>query len=366
MQNKNNDTIVIIAGEVSGDIIGAKIIKNLKQDYNFVGVGGENMEKEGLHSIFSISKLAVMGFLEVLFKIKTILKCINQTVNLILTIKPKVVISIDSPSFVLQVIKKVKKQNKNIKFVHIVAPQVWAWGKWRAKKYASVFDKLYTFFDFEKEFFEKYGLDCMSVGHPSVEDLEQYKHNPNKKQILLLPGSRISEVKKLLPIFKALTSKIDNFSFVISVVETTKDYVQKHIKKWSNKPKLVLNNRYQVYSNSLFAIAKSGTVSVELAMLKIPTIVIYKMNALTEFIVKLVVKIKYASLVNILSNKLIYPELLGVKKATTKNIIQEIDKILIENNYNTIKQDLDKAYNFWFKNDSPSKLITNDIKKHFL
>ena len=171
-----NIKIFIIAGEVSGDVLGAKIMHEMP-DVNFVGIGGQNMQSCGFQSIFPMSDLSVMGITEVLAHAKTLTARIKQTTDAIISEKPDVVLTIDSPGFAKSVVKAVRKsgQLKHTKFFHVVAPQVWAWRPRRAKKYAQIFDKLYAFFDFEIPYFTKYGLDTVAVGHPISDGLDKYK-----------------------------------------------------------------------------------------------------------------------------------------------------------------------------------------------
>ena len=205
MQNKDF-TVFIIAGEVSGDVLGARIMAEMP-GVNFVGIGGENMTAAGLESMFPMSDLAVMGAVEVLARARTLMRRINETVDAIIKTRPNVVVSVDAPGFVKSVIKKIRKHPvgkqliaDGLTFQHVVAPQVWAWRPGRAKKYARMFDKLYAFFDFEVPYFTKYGLDTVAVGHPIADGI-MGKYKPRKKQddkiITLVPGSRMSEVKKL-------------------------------------------------------------------------------------------------------------------------------------------------------------------------
>ena len=190
MINTNNTKkkkIFIIAGEVSGDVLAAKIMHQMP-DVNFVGIGGEHMQQAGLKSIFPMSDLSVLGVFEVLAHAKTLTNRIKQTVDAILQERPDIVLTIDSPGFAKSVVKQVRKKNisKSVRFYHVVAPQVWAWGKWRAKKYAKIFDKLYAFFDFEIPYFTKYGLKTVAVGHPIADGLDKYKSTKTGEKIITL------------------------------------------------------------------------------------------------------------------------------------------------------------------------------------
>ncbi len=366
---KQKIKIFIIAGEVSGDVLGAKIMREMP-GVNFVGIGGQNMTAQGLKSIFPMADLSVMGIVEVLARAKTLTTRIKETINAIISEKPDVVLTIDSPGFAKSVVSGVRKTGvlKHTKYFHVVAPQVWAWRPGRAKKYAKIFDKLYSFFDFEIPYFTKYGLETVAVGHPISDGLDEYKSDNSKEKIItLVPGSRISEVKKLLPVFKKtvdmlVKSGYRDYKFVIPTVETTEDYVRKHIKDWPVKPRLIPSNqRYQLYANTYIAIVASGTVSAELAIMHIPTIVVYRMNALTVLLAHILLRVKWASLVNILMNKTIYPELLG-KSANPCAVVDCLQQLTLPNVRKQMIQELKAADKKWNKSGKkPSAVIAKDI-----
>ena len=370
--------IFIIAGEVSGDALGARIMRQMKNTADFVGIGGAEMTECGLRSVFPMADLSVMGAIEVLAHARTLTRRINDAVNAILDTKPNLVLTIDSPGFARSVISKLRKSHagraliaNGLRFHHVVAPQVWAWRPGRAKKYAQIFDKLYAFFDFEVPYFTKYGLDTIAVGHPIAEKImESTKkdiHVNTDKIITIVPGSRISEVKRLLPIFKSVVETISScgyigYKFAIPVVETTAKYVQDEIKNWTVQPELVDGrNRYDLYRQTYVAIVASGTVSAELAMLHVPAIVAYKMNAITTWLLRRFIRVRWVSLVNILLNRSVYPECLGTM-ATSDNIINELDTIILPANRAKMVADLKSADNMWMhKNGAPSKIIADDI-----
>ena len=362
--------IFIISGEVSGDVLGAKIMREMP-GVDFVGIGGQNMINAGLKSLFPISDLAVMGVIEVLARARTLKSRIKQTIDAIIDEKPDIVLTIDSPGFAKAVVSGVKKQgiNRKTKFYHVVAPQVWAWGEKRAKKYAKIFDKLYAFFDFEVPYFTKYGLKTVAVGHPISEGLDKYKADKNSKDkiIALVPGSRMSEVKKLLPVFHKTVDMLvacgyKDYKFVIPTVETTDDYIRQDIKRWKNKPEIIdAKQRYNLYANAYIAIVASGTVSAELAIMHIPTIVVYKMNPVTIMLARMMLRIKWASLVNILMNKTIFPELLG-RDANALSIMNELQQLTLPAVRNKMIADLTSADSLWRKNGTnPAQSIAMDI-----
>ncbi len=364
--------IFIIAGEVSGDVLGAKIMAELP-GVEFIGIGGENMQRAGLKSLFPISDLAVMGFVEVLARAKTLTARINQAADAIVKEKPDVVLTVDAPSFATRVIKKVKSEIRNqeseIKFFHVVAPQVWAWGPKRAKKFAKIFDRLYAFFDFEVPYFTKYGLDTIAVGHPIADGLKPSakKFDPREQTVALIPGSRISEVKKLLPLMGAAARKLCHqhpevcYNFYIPVVETTEKYVRSQVNTWGIKPKMVpAAKRYEFFAKTDIAIAASGTVSAELAIMHIPAVIVYKMNWLTQFLAQFVIRVKWVSLVNILLNKTVYPELLG-DGATIDNIFREIEKLSQSAVRKKMISELKSADKLWHRGAPAAKLIARSI-----
>lgn len=360
--HKNNLKIFVIAGEVSGDVLGGRIMENMP-DVQFVGIGGQNMQAQGLKSLFPIGDLAVMGVIEVLGRARTLMTRINQTVDAIIAEKPNVVLTIDSPGFAKSVITKLKKSDagqkliKNgLRFHHVVAPQVWAWRPKRAKKYAKLFDKLYAFFDFELPYFTKYGLDTVAVGHPIADGLigrkVQTKFKSDKKIITLVPGSRMSEVKRLLPLMRDVADTLSRngyvgYQFVIPTVETTREYVRTQVEKWRIKPILVdSESRYDVYSQTYIAIVASGTVSAELAMLHIPTIVVYKMNKITSWLIKRFIRVRWVSLVNILLNRSVYPEFLG-PDATVDNVLGAVQQLTIPSVRSKMTKALTEADDLW-------------------
>ena len=327
-----NKKIFIIAGEVSGDVLGAKIMQEMP-NIDFVGIGGQHMESCGLKSIFPMSDLSVLGIFEVIAHAKVLKTRIKQTIYTIIQEKPDMVLTIDSPGFAKAVVSAVKKSDKlkHTKFYHFVAPQVWAWRPGRAKKYAETFDKLYAFFDFEIPYFTKYGLDTVAVGHPVADNIMgkyRTKKTTGDKIVALMPGSRIMEAKKLLPLFRQFVESAPaGYKFVIPTVETTDKFVRSAVENWRVQPEIISSNaRYDLYTKTFVAIAASGTVSVELAMMHIPAIIVYRMNWLTSFIGRILVHVKWVSLVNILLNKSVYPEFLGAD-ATSKNILREFNNI---------------------------------------
>jgi len=361
MQNKPK--VFIIAGEVSGDVLGSRIMAQMP-DVEFAGIGGENMTAAGLRSLFPMADLSVMGVIEVLAHARTLTRRIKETVDQIIRIRPDIVLTIDSPGFARSVIARLRKIpagreliGNGLKFHHVVAPQVWAWRAGRAKKYARTFDKLYAFFDFEVPYFTKYGLDTVAVGHPIADAIIGQYGNPKKnssdeKLITFIPGSRMSEVRRLMPLMRDVAEIIGRsgyrgYKFAIPTVETTAEYVAAQTAKWDVPVELVPSSeRYQLYSRTYVAVAASGTVSAELAMMHVPAIIVYKMNPVTTWLVRQVIKIRWVSLVNILLNKGVYPEFLG-PSARSECVMDAFGQLIIPSVRDKMTAALRSADKLW-------------------
>lgn len=347
MTTSNKLKIYLIAGEPSGDLLGSRLIRALRKksadNVEFLGLGGDTMEQEGLKPLFDISELAVMGLVEVIPSIPRVLKRIKQTVEDIKEHQPDIVITIDSWSFCSRIHKALRKQNLGIKQLHYVAPQVWAWKKRRARTMYKYIDELLTLLPNEPKYFTPYNLKTTFVGHPVIESdalkakgedfKKKYKIADDKKIISILPGSRHTEVSKLLPDFmtaaRILYQQNPNYVFALSTVKTVANRVKHMVQKYK-LPVFVLeteSDRYSAFQASSAAIAASGTVALELAICKIPHIISYKVAPLTYLLAKYLIKIKYVNLTNILLNKSIVPELLQ-EKCTPQNIVKHINELL--------------------------------------
>lgn len=343
----NNIKIYLIAGEPSGDALGARLMRAMKKktggNVEFFGVGGETMEAEGFHSIFDISDLAVMGLAEVIPSIPKVLRHIKETVNDILHIRPDIVITIDSWSFGSRVQKALRRKKTGIPQMHYVAPQVWAWKKKRARTMYKYVDHLLTLLPQEPKYFIPYGLETTFVGHPVIEspvanankETFRHEHNipDNKRIISILPGSRHNEVASLLPTFieagQLLAEQYDDLVFVIPTVKTVEKRVKEIIKD-CQLPLLVVEgseDRHNAMCASSAAIAASGTVALELAIADVPHIIGYKVSKMTAFLAKRLLHIQFVNLSNILLGREIIPELLQ-EACTSANIAQYIKRFL--------------------------------------
>lgn len=320
--------IWLIAGEPSGDLIGARLIDALNKRaggrFRVTGIGGEAMESAGLQSRFPISDIAVMGLVEIIPRIPLIKRRMRETIAQIKQDKPAIVVSIDVPGFCYDVWKGLR--GSGIPLVHYVAPTVWAWRPDRAKKFARELDHLMALLPFEPPYFEKEGLDCTFVGHPVLEggadkgDGERFRQQhgiaPGDKAICVLPGSRSGELKRLAEVFRqsaaTIAEKHPDAVFVFPTVSYLSETVTELAKTWPSRTVVVssISEKFDAMQACNVAMAASGTVSLELAMARVPHIVAYRMNALTVRIVKLLhgMNQKFVNLVNILLDREIIPE----------------------------------------------------------
>lgn len=337
----------LIAGEPSGDALGGRLMQALRQKdkkAQFFGLGGESMQAQGLKSLFNISELAVMGIAEVIPSIPRILHRISETIEDIKLTKPDAVITIDSWSFSARIHKKLRNMNLNIPQIHYVAPQVWAWKKKRARTMYKYIDLLLTLFPNEPKYFTPYHLKTVFVGHPVIESTlvngnteQRFKKNheiPQKNRLMLvLPGSRHNEVERLLPDFlqtvKLMHNKYPDFSFVIPTVGTVAKQVHQMVKA-SELPIMVIEgeeNRRDAFHDADVAIAASGTVALELAIVNVPHIIAYKVPKLTEWIARRFIHIQYVNLTNILLSREIVPELLQ-ESCNPANIMSYLEQFI--------------------------------------
>ena len=318
--------IFVLTGEPSGDKLASTAISKLKKNYGdieYLSVGGSNLKKIGIKSIFELKEITYLGFTSVLLNIFKIKKKINQTVNEILKFNPDILFSVDSPDFTLRVAEIVKKKNPKIKTIHYVAPQVWIWRKNRVKKIKKFIDHILLLFDFEKKYFDDENIKNTFVGHPLIEDLNTNKTDinnfisKNKKIISIMPGSRKSETSVLVPILidfiNMMNSNESNYSFVFHATDENKDHLVDFIKNKDLKNVDIIsdeNLKKEILTNSIFAVCKSGTVSLQVCNSNVPSIIIYKLSFINFMIFKLLVNVKYANIINIINDKEVIPELL--------------------------------------------------------
>ena len=348
--------IFILTGESSGDKLAAKVISNLKKinpNIDYLSVGGENLKSLGIKSIYNLKEITYLGFTNVILNLFKINKKINQTVKAIADYNPDILFTVDSPDFTLRVAEKIKKINSKIKTIHYVAPQVWVWREGRVKKIKNFIDHILLLFNFEKKYFEKEQVSCEFVGHPLLENKEQGKIDinqiigKNKALISVFSGSRKSEISVLMPILldfiKLMNEKYNDITYVFHSTKEYSQLMQSFVKESNlSNCEIVSDDKIKshILQKSVFAVAKSGTVSLEICNAKIPSIILYKMGFINFLIVKSLVKTKYANIINFAANEEIIPELLQ-SSCNSKNIFKYVDSFL--DNPNKIKQQVEKV-----------------------
>ena len=373
--------IFILTGESSGDKLAAKVISNLKKinpNIDYLSVGGENLKSLGIKSIYNLKEITYLGFTNVILNLFKINKKINQTVKAISDYNPDILFTVDSPDFTLRVAEKIKKINSKIKTIHYVAPQVWVWREGRVKKIKNFIDHILLLFNFEKKYFEKEQVSCEFVGHPLLEDKEQSKIDinqiigKNKALISVFAGSRKSEVSILMPILlnfiKLMNEKYNDITYVFHSTIEYSQLMQSFVKKSNlSNCEIVSDDKIKshILQKSIFAVAKSGTVSLEICNAKIPSIIIYKMGFINFLIVKSLVKTKYANIINFAANEEIIPELLQ-SNCNSKNIFKNVDSFL--DDPNKIKKQVEKVKTILneLKTNKPSSELASLSLNNFL
>lgn len=319
----------VVAGEASGDLLGEGLIKALRKRYpdaTFVGVGGPHMQAAGLETLFPMQELSVMGIAEVLPRLWGITRRLKQVVNEVAKRKPAALITIDSPDFCFRVAARVKVKSPETPCIHYVAPSVWAWRPERARKIAGFLDHLLTLLPFEPPYFTEHGLATTFVGHPIVErsgkrgDAERfrlkYRLKPDQPVFCMLPGSRMSELSRLLKKFLETADIVLKNRYEAAIVIPTLPHLKGHIAKFfageGINPIIITeqDDKLDAFAASRAAIAASGTVTLELALTDTPHIIAYKLSPLSAWVARKLIRTPYVNLVNILLKKQAVPELL--------------------------------------------------------
>tara|TARA_B000000609_G_C24161218_1_gene343848 strand:+ start:363 stop:1496 length:1134 start_codon:yes stop_codon:yes gene_type:complete len=318
--------LFILTGEPSGDKLASHVILKLREknkNIQYLSVGGSHLNALGIKSIYDLKEITYIAFTDVLFNLFKIKKKIDETVKKILEFKPDILFTVDSPDFTLRVAQRVKKSNPNIKIIHFIAPKVWAWREGRVKKMKKYLDHILLLFNFEKKYFDKENILSTFVGHPllddNVENVVKLNNliNNKKRYISLFAGSRESEIKIHAPILfefiKKMNNKEDDFNFVFHSTDKYKNYLINLLNNQNiNNAEVISDEKIknEILKISSFAVVKSGTVSLEVCKLNIPSIIIYKMNFINFYLAKLFLKINYVNMLNIIKNSEIIPELL--------------------------------------------------------
>jgi len=371
--------IFVLTGEPSGDKLASKVIAKFKKsrsDIEYLSVGGEHLKALGIKSLYDLKEVTYLGFTKVLLNVFKIKSKINETVKKILKFEPDILFSVDSPDFTLRVAKEVKKKNPNIKTIHFVAPQVWVWREYRVKKLKRFLDHILLLFPFEKKYFDKEGIRSTFTGHPLLEqennnriDISQIIQD-KKKIFSIFPGSRLSEINILMPILIKFIKKMNKkYKDLFFVFHSTGEHVQliKNIVTKEEFKNCDVISDEKIKSNilkaSIFAVAKSGTNSLEICKAKVPSIIIYKMGMINFFIVKMLVKIKFANIINIAANEEVIPELLQ-SKCNPMSIYKTVDELL--NDDNALRNQIIKSQSIInnFKTEKSTEIASSVLFKH--
>jgi len=372
--------IFILTGEPSGDKLASKVISKLKlkePNVEYLCVGGENLKSLGIKSIYNLNEITYLGFTKVLLNLFKIKRKIHETAEKIIEFNPDILFSVDSPDFTLRVAKIVKKKSTKIKTIHFIAPQVWVWREKRVKKIKEFVDHILLLFKFEKKYFESENISCEFVGHPLLENNTKSKIDinqlirKNKAIISIFPGSRISEIKYhmsvLIEFIRLMNKKYTDFLFIFHSTQDQKKLIDKLLSSTNLENVEVISDekiKEHILEKSIFAVAKSGTISIEICNKNIPSIIIYKMNFINFIIIKILVKIKFANIINIAADKMIIPELLQ-SKCNPQEIFKTVSSFI--ENPEKISKQIKETENILdsFKTKSlPTDLASDALRKN--
>jgi lipid-A-disaccharide synthase len=342
--------IYIVAGEASGDALGARLLAALRArrpDLAFAGIGGERLAEQGMPSLFPMRELALMGLLEVLPNIRRLARRMAETVADIAARRPSVIVTIDSPGFALRLAERVKPLG--IPIVHYVAPQVWAWRPGRVEKIRQRVDRILCLLPFEPVIFDSAGIPADFVGHPVLEsgadrgDAARFRaaHGiaPEERVLIVMPGSRRMEVKRLLPVFgeaiRLLAGRVPGLRPVVAVSPVVAEAVRAGAAGWPVQPILVasLADKHDAFAAAAqpggAGLIKSGTSSLEMAVAGVPHLIAYRANPVTAAIVRRLIRVPYASLVNLLAEREAVPEFIQ-ERATAPLLAEALHRLLTD------------------------------------
>jgi lipid-A-disaccharide synthase len=335
--------IYLIAGEQSGDVLGARLMREIRRqrpDARFAGIGGAGMAAEGLHSLFPIHELALMGLVEVLPRIVRLRTLLRRTVADIGDRQPDVLVTIDSPGFTLRVLRAL--QPTRLRRVHYVAPQVWAWRENRVRHFPGLWDELLCLLPFEPAFFARHHLPARFVGHPVLEsgadqgNAERFRQRhglrADEKVLTVMPGSRRTEVSRLLPLLEQTVRLLpERVIPVVPLAGPVAETVRQHTQSWPVRPILLsdIADKYDAFAASAAALTKSGTSTLELALADVPMLVTYRVNPVSYQIAKRLVKVRYASILNLVLDRPVVPELLQ-NDATPDRLAGALHRLLTD------------------------------------
>jgi lipid-A-disaccharide synthase len=348
--------LFLIAGEASGDVLGAGLIRALRaragRPIEVFGVGGPKMAAEGLESLFDIADLGVIGVAEIIPRLRTLVGRINQTADAVVAARPDALITIDSPGFTLRVAPKVRKRAPGVSIIHYVAPSVWAWRPKRARLMAAYVDHVLALLPFEPPFMTREGMTCDFVGHPVVEaprpdqgEMEALRGElgvaPGESLIAVLPGSRRSEVRRLAPVFGAalrlLLARRPGLRVVVPAAGGVAALVREAVANWPGDPILLdptglapgaaERRKLTAFAAADVALAASGTVTLELAAMGTPHVSAYITSPVTSFVVERLIKVPSANLLNLLTEAPVAPEFLQ-RYCTPEALAGAVERLL--------------------------------------
>jgi lipid-A-disaccharide synthase len=337
--------IYLVAGEPSGDALGGRLMtalrRRLSDQVNFAGVGGEHMQAEGLKSLFPMEELSVMGIVEILPHARALFQRMSQVAGDIDRLSPDAVVTIDAPAFAHGVAKRIRQ--REIPRIHYVAPQLWAWRPWRVHKFRRAFNHVLALLPFEPEWFESRGVSCRFVGHPVIESgadngdgvsfRTQHEIAPDAKVICCLLGSRRGEVQRHVVPFRTAIENVAKATpglvCVLPTVQNLIDEVHAFAEGLPCRSIVVAggDDKYDAMAASNVALAASGTVTLELSMAGVPTVVAYRMAFLTYVLGKPLINVDYANLINLILDRPVIPEFLQTQ-CTGENLSHALTKLL--------------------------------------
>ena len=319
--------IWLLAGEASGDVLGARLMAALRAtrpELRFRGVGGPRMEAAGLVSLFPMRELAVMGLAEVLPRLRRLRTRLDEALAAIERDRPALVVTIDSPGFALRLLRRVA--SLGIRRVHYVAPQAWAWRESRVRRFPGLWDRLLCLLPFETAFYARHGIEAVFVGHPVLESgadrgdgarfRARHGIGPDQNIVVLMPGSRRNEAPRLLPVFGAMLRRIARRrSDIVPVVPASPvvaHLVEAAARRWPMRPIVVTDadDKHDAYAAASAALTKSGTSTLELALAGVPMAVTYRVNRLTAILARRLIRVPHVAMVNLLAGREVVPELL--------------------------------------------------------
>lgn len=319
--------VYLLAGEASGDVLGARLmaaLRDVRPGVEFAGIGGPRMAAQGLQSLFPLQDLALMGLLEVLPRLRLLRRRLDETARDIEHRRPDAVVTIDSPGFALRVLRRAGRLG--IPRVHYVAPQVWAWRERRVRRFPGLWERLLCLLPFEPAFFARHGLPASFVGHPVLESgadrgdgtrfRARHGVEPGAPVLVLMPGSRRSEASRLLPVFgrtmRLLADGVPGLVPVLPVSPVVADLVREAVAGWPVRPVVVsgVDDKHDAYAAAGAALTKSGTSTLELALAGVPMAVTYRVNPVTAAIARRLIRVPHVAMVNLLAGREVVPELL--------------------------------------------------------